>query len=136
MLYNCLFDYTLKWLNETDTRSYKDIAEDSGSWGNYYNITVKVTTGTLLPAKTGAIKTIEYKGGIYSDFPTSSNNIFDIAGNAEEWTMSMNLSSNRSERGGYCNSNSYDYPVKSTSYYVPYYCLSNCVGVRSELLIR
>ena len=81
MIYDSLWDYTLKWLNETDTRSYEDISVDSGTWGNYENNAKTLTSGGILPAKTGAIETITYKGETYSDSPTSSNNIFDLAGN-------------------------------------------------------
>ena len=108
MIYDTLWDYTLKWLNETDTRSYEDIYSDSGTWGNYSNNTKTTSSGGTSPAKTGAIETITYKEETYSDSPTSSNNIFDIAGNVCEWTVGRytSASSYRELRGGYYGFNS------------------------------
>ena len=100
MIYDTMWDYVLKWLNETDTRSYKDIYLDSGTWGNYYNNTKTVTSGGTFIARTGAIETITYNGETFVDFPTASNNIFDIAGNVYEWTIGRYNSSYRELRGG------------------------------------
>ena len=135
MIYGNLFDYTLKWLNETDTRNYFEISSDSGTWGNYINNSITVTSGSLRPAKTGTIETISYKGETYSDSPTSSNNIFDIAGNIHEWTKSSYSASYGCIRGGDFNNNSIDNKVSISSGIVKY-ANRNTVGARVVLLLR
>ena len=134
MIYDNLWDYTLKWINETDTRSYKDIGSDSRTWGNYFTNTKTVTTGVTDPASTGAIETITYYGETYSDSPTSSNNIFDMAGNVNEWTRTRDAASWRRRRGGSCSSDDNAPSVTNFSYSPSYY--GGLCGVRGMLLIR
>ena len=134
MLYDTMWDYTLKWLQETDTRSYKEINKDSGTWGNYNNNTKTTQSGGTRPARTGAIETITYKGEIYNNSPTASNNIFDIAGNADDWTRSRDNTLYRRSRGGNYNNNSSNDPARDVNNYNPYSSGSN-VGVRGQLYI-
>ena len=111
IIYDSLWDYTLKWLNETDTRSYEDIYSDSGTWGNYYNNSFKYKTSsngteiikdeyTVFIASTGGITEKTYKGEIFRGSPTSSNNIFDLAGNLYECTRARETDYYRRLRGG------------------------------------
>ena len=113
MTYDSLWDYALKWVNNTGTRSYEDISSDSGIWGNYYNINAEnlkykesadedEKTNVFRSVKpTGGITEIIYMGEIFRDSPTSSNNIFDIAGNVSEMTKSLGtITSSRRQRGG------------------------------------
>ena len=122
MIYGCLWDYTLKWLQETDTRSYEDIRIDSGTWGNYRNIIFKYkatangterikNAGSLVTAPTGGITEITYKGETYRDSPTLSNNIFDLAGNIYECTRSINNLYIRGLRGGFYSDDSFESPA-------------------------
>ena len=148
MLYDSLYDYTLKWLNETDTKSYEAIYLDSGTWGNYSNICFKYKdslNGTEITKSeksdiktaTGGITEIIYKGEKYSDSPTLSNNIFDIAGNIYELTRSTYLDSSRRIRGG-------NFHTDSTNMYGPAYCIGSVYpysnyfeyGTRNLLLIK
>ena len=126
-----MWDHTIKWLNETDTRSY----EDSGTWGNYGNNMKTVRSGGTSPAMTGGIETITYEGKTYSNSPTSSNNIFDLAGNVWEWTRSKDTAFTRMARGASYNQNSNGYRAYSN--------ISNNVnytyydyGARGILLIK
>jgi formylglycine-generating enzyme required for sulfatase activity len=135
MIYDTMWDYTLKWLQETDTRSYEEISEDSGTWGNYNNNTKTTQSGGTTPARTGAIETIEYKGETYIDSPTASNNIFDIAGNVLEWTRSRNDTNRRRFRGGYCNNGSSDYPARYVGSDLPSVSSNRNIGVRGQLYI-
>ena len=134
MLYDSLYDYILKWLFDTDTRSYKELAEDSGTWGNQSYNTKTVVSGRTDPANTGAIETITYKGETYSDFPTSSNNIFDIAGNVYERTRSRYNAESKKNRGFAFNTyyigSAYDFTRDENNTYFSGF------GARSELLIR
>ena len=135
IIYDSLREYTLKWLNETDTRSYHEISGDSGSWGNYQDNDKTVTSGGTTPARTGAIQTITYKAEIYNDSPTSSNNIFDIAGNVYEWTMAWDNDGVRRVSGGAFPGTGLYYPASSTFRYEPN-TIQSQLGVRGELLIK
>ena len=78
------FDSLLQWIVQSKAKSEKEVVEDSTSWGNYFN-----TTNS--PQKV---------------LPTGSNengcvcNIYDIAGNTDEWTEEMNGCSWSVLRGG------------------------------------
>lgn len=78
------FDSLLQWIIQSGAKTKEEVVEDSTSWGNYFN-----TTNS--PQKV---------------LPTGSNenwcvcNIFDIAGNTDEWTEEKNGCSRRVLRGG------------------------------------
>ena len=146
MIYSSLFDYALIWLNETDTRGYYEISGDSGTWGNYYNNSFKYKESANGEEKTknsfvsktiptGGITEIVYNGEIYSNSPTSSNNIYDITGNIAEWTKSRYFSSSRKAKGGYISENSNGYPASQTGSYTPN-SNDEFFGVRAMLVIR
>ena len=135
MMYDCLWDYMLKWLNTTGIRSYTELYTNSATWGyysNYSNYEITVSEGGLYPASTGAVKTITYQGKTYSDSPTMSNNIFDVAGNVTEWTRSRRYNYGRGYRGGGLY---YLYPAADSEGTSPLK-LEQVIGVRSILLIR
>ena len=145
MLYDSLWGYTLKWLNETDTRSYKDIYSDSGTWGNYDNISFKYkssangaestkNTNSSTRTPTGGITQITFNGETYSDSPTASNNIFDIAGNVWEWTRSRNSTDARRYRGSSCGNDSSSSPGRYVGNDSPYNS-NYYLGVRGQLYI-
>ena len=146
MIYDSLWDYTLKWINETDARSYEEIGSDGKSWGNYYNninkykessngteIIKNAGSDSIIP--TGGIIEITYEGEIYSDFPSSSDNIFDIAGNVSEWTSSKYSDNYRGGRGDIYNISSSNSPAKSFSGSSPIGSVGNR-ETRSVLLVR
>ena len=62
----------LGWLYETENKTGSQIAGDSKDWGNYQNDEFSGTTGLI---NTGAFE------------QTIANNIYDLAGNVEEWTI-------------------------------------------------
>ena len=128
MMFDTTWEYTLKWLNETDTRSYEDINKDSGTWGNYVNNSIKYKESASESEKikeegeeifipTGGVTEITYKGVTYSDSPTASNNIFDIAGNAWEWTRAKGEYQNTRM---YRNNTCYDYSDERTASFFSY----------------
>jgi hypothetical protein len=89
------FDSLLQWIIQSGAKTKEEVVEDSTSWGNYFN-----TTNS--PQKV---------------LPTGSNenwcvcNIFDIAGNTDEWTEEQNSCSRRVLRGGSCSSVGYSWPA-------------------------
>ncbi len=85
------WDRTLNWLIETKAKTENEIFVDSSSWGNYSN-------------SAGDAKTNSGEGNM--NFTTGrnaswkANNIYDFAGNVEEWTTEAYCSDIRVLRGG------------------------------------
>ena len=98
MIWGCLWNETLQWLVETGAKTYAEI-NNSTSWGNYYNATFTYKTNT-----SGGTGTKNQNGK--KIIPTGSteytkvNNIYDLAGNVMEWTMTGFSSSERCMYGG------------------------------------
>ena len=89
------YDSVLEWFIETDVKTLTEITEDSTEWGNHWN------------TKNSPRKIVET--GSRENW--CANNIYDFAGNVEEWTQEQNGSSYRVTRGGSYNAKGYDYPV-------------------------
>ena len=90
MIWGSLWDRTLIWLAETNTassgingKSYADIV-NSSTWGNY-------------STSSGGTGAKQVSG--YSD-TWKVNNIYDLAGNVEEWTLEGRQAYNRVARAG------------------------------------
>ena len=84
LLTGSAWDRTLCWLYETGEKSIMDIVGDSKDWGNYSDDTFSETNGLI---DTG------------SEPETRANNIYDLAGNLEEWTSEANNTGSRVVRG-------------------------------------
>ena len=78
------YDSVLEWFIKTEVKTLTEIAEDSTEWGNHWN-----TENS--PKKVVETGTREEWG---------ANNIYDFAGNVDEWTQEQNKSSYRVIRGG------------------------------------
>lgn len=101
MIWGCQWDATLEWLVKSGSKTYSQVGYDSTSWGNYHNSTFSYANssggtstkssgrGTIIP--TGST---EY---------TKANNIYDLAGNVQDWTLEASNTNSRVTRGGYCN---------------------------------
>lgn len=89
------YDSILEWFIKSNVKTFDEIAKNSTEWGNYNNqkdSPKKVT-------KTGSRE------------EWCVNNIYDLAGNIDEWTQERKDDSECVSRGGiYCNSG-YSYPV-------------------------
>ena len=77
-------DSVLAWFIKSNARTRSEIAEDSTNWGNHWN------------TKNSPRKVVET--GSSEEWCT--NNIYDFAGNVDEWTQEKNGSSCRAIRGG------------------------------------
>ena len=128
MIWGNQWDRTLMWLIETGSKTKEQIADDSTSWGNYYNATFEYvnSSGSTATKNEGSSTRIPTGSAEY----TKANNIYDLAGNVRDWTMEAGSTYYRVSRGGYCNySGDYspadsrygDYPTNS---YVSYGCRS------------
>lgn len=79
------YDSVLEWFIKSNARTRSEIAEDSTNWGNLWN------------TENSPKKLVET--GSREEW--STNNIYDFAGNVDEWTQEQNESSLRVMRG--CN---------------------------------
>ncbi len=82
IIWGCLWDETLQWLEDRGNKYYPHFLNFSTAWGNYPGIfgTKGIPTGSS-----------EY---------TKALNIYDLAGNAWEWTLEGSGTSYRILRGG------------------------------------
>ncbi len=133
MIWGNQWDRTLMWLIETGSKTKEQIADDSTSWGNYYNATFEYvnSSGSTATKNEGSSTRIPTGSAEY----TKANNIYDLAGNVRDWTMEASSTTYRVYRGGiydyngdYCpaDSRSYTYPTGSYGSY----------GCRSALYIK
>ena len=88
MIWGSMWDRTLIWLVETGDKTYREIDLNSTTWGNYSNSSENAEEGSGQKRPTG-----------YSEY-WKANNIYDLAGNEDEWTQDANLTMSRSCRGG------------------------------------
>jgi len=99
LLFGVQWDLILKYLEETGGTAQSDLKTNSGSWGNYIDTAYTITSsnakyspdfGTTYQSapyeRTGA----EANGVLISSGATEQfkkQNIYDIAGNVQEWTL-------------------------------------------------
>ena len=133
MIWGNQWDRTLMWLIETGSKTKEQIADDSTSWGNYYNATFEYvnSSGSTATKNEGSSTRIPTGSAEY----TKANNIYDLAGNVRDWTMEAYSTSNRVYRGGYYSSNGDDNPADYRSNGNPTYSVSS-YGCRSALYIK
>ena len=77
------YDSVLEWFIKTEIKTLAEIAEDSTEWGNHWN------------TENSPKKVVET--GSREEW--CANNIYDFAGNVDEWTQEQNESSRRVIRG-------------------------------------
>lgn len=80
MIWGCQWDATINWLYSSKSKKLAELY-DSNSWGNYRGL-----YGSVLPS------------GYSEDW--KANNIYDLAGNANDWTLEAAGNSTRIARGG------------------------------------
>ena len=113
------YDSVLEWFIKTEVKTLAEIAEDSTEWGNHWNI--ENSPRDLV--ETGSRK------------EWCANNIYDFAGNVDEWTQEQNESSCRVIRGGnyYYNGNFYPVSSRICNGPIDYY---DDTGFRATLYIK
>ena len=110
------YDSVLEWFIKTEVKTLAEIAEDSTEWGNHWN------------TENSPRKVVET--GSREEW--CANNIYDFAGNVDEWTQEKNESSSRVIRGGNYNNNGNNYPVAYRNYNNPNNNYNN-TGFRATL---
>lgn len=89
------YDSVLEWFIKTEVKTLAEIAEYSTEWGNHWS------------TENSPSKVVET--GSREEW--CANNIYDFAGNVDEWTQEKNESSYRVIRGGNFSDYGYDFPV-------------------------
>ena len=110
MIYGNMWDETMQWLIDTGAKTSDEINTSSSSWGNYSN-----SSGNADIEGAGS----KQNSG-YSDY-WCANNVYDLAGNCDDWTQEAYSTYDRVTRGGsYSLSGSY-YPASARYGVYPYY---------------
>ena len=133
MIWGNQWDRTLMWLIETGSKTKEQIADDSTSWGNYYNATFEYvnSSGSTATKNEGSSTRIPTGSAEY----TKANNIYDLAGNVRDWTMEAYSTYGRVSRGGYYGISGGSYPADYRYSNVPA-SSSYVYGCRSALYIK
>ena len=119
LTYGAEYDSVLEWFINSNVRTCSEIAENSTNWGNYWN--TKNSPRRLV--ETGRRK------------KWCTNNIYDFAGNVNEWTQEEKGSSYRVIRGGDYDNGGDDCPVACRNYNYPF-CNYYYTGFRATLYIK
>ena len=133
MIWGNQWDRTLMWLIETGSKTKEQIADDSTSWGNYYNATFEYvnSSGSTATKNEGSSTRIPTGSAEY----TKANNIYDLAGNVRDWTMEADSTCYRVFRGGYYSYTGDSYPAGFRSFDYPTVSY-RIYGCRSALYIK
>ena len=115
LMFGLQWDLTLKYL-ETSDGSSTDLIENSGLWGNYSGVTFEIKRGKYSTNYGNSYTSVNdtYEKPASSVLLTtgaternSKMNIYDLAGNINEWTLekSNDISTPCTLRGGHYNGN-------------------------------
>ena len=113
------YDSVLEWFIKTEVKTLTEIVEDSTEWGNHWN------------TENSPKKVVET--GSREEW--CANNIYDFAGNVDEWTQEQNESSRRVIRGGNCNFSGNNYPI-ACRYFGNHVIIYSFTGFRATLYIK
>ena len=97
------YDSVLEWFIKTEVKTLAEIVEDSTEWGNHWN------------TENSPKKVVET--GSREEW--CANNIYDFAGNVDEWTQEQSESSDRVIRGGGYIDDGNDGPVACRDCFYP-----------------
>ena len=141
MIWGSLWDETLQWLVESEAKiSTGEIIDytlinNSINWGNYRDAIFDYTntSGEISTKNTSSITIIPTGSTDY----TKVNNIYDLAGNMDDWTLEANSSYNRIIRGGAYNdyASSHSIGKRIYGFILPTRSLSS-YGCRSVLYVK
>ena len=116
MIWGCQWDVTMNWLISSGAKTSDEVNKNSSTWGNYrnYNTANNYTEGTA-----GYEKNAGSPQNTGSSENWKANNIYDLAGNVDEWTQEANDTYNRASRGGDCYGGGSGDPASYRYYIVP-----------------
>ena len=98
------WDRTLNWLIETKAKTENEVFVNSNSWGNYYHSTGNAKTNS-------GSGNMNYTTGRNEAW--KANNIYDLAGNVDDWTTEAYSSDERVNRGGNYSSDDFTFSASS-----------------------
>lgn len=108
MIWGCQWDATLRWMQTSSIEKVKNFATNSAAYGNYWDNSISyVENGETKTTKTNQMLGIPTG----SSEATKINNIYDMAGNMDEWTLEACNEAVRTTRGGDCNGSSSSEPA-------------------------
>ena len=115
MIWGCQWDVTMNWLISSGAKTSDEVNKNSSTWGNYrnYNTANNYTEGT-----TGYEKNAGSLQNTGSSENWKANNIYDLAGNVEEWTQEASSTGDRASRGGVYNYYGYNFPDSYRGSYI------------------
>ena len=97
MIWGCQWDVTMNWLISSGAKTRAEVNNDSGSWGNYKNTSVKADDGITEIKASGTSAKLNTGKTTF----TMANNIYDLAGNCFELTQEASNIEYRAYRGGF-----------------------------------
>ena len=133
MIWGNQWDRTLMWLIETGSKTKEQIADDSTSWGNYYNATFEYVNSSGSTATKNENSGTKIPTG--NTEYTKANNIYDLAGNVRDWTMEADSAYYRVCRGGGYSNGGVNSPAVYRGYNYPTVSYYGS-GCRSALYIK
>ena len=135
MIWGIQWDETMKWLIDTGEKTYAEVGSDSTSWGNYENTSFIYYTDTSRNTTT-KLRASRIPSGAYEG--ANANNVFDLAGNLDDWTLESTDSGTsdfRYLRGGYYFYNGDNAPAADRDNVRPYDSYDG-FGLRASLYIK
>lgn len=127
MIWGSMWDRTLIWLAETyeitdgfNGKNYEEIT-DSRTWGNYSNSKGEAATDSGIKQDSGHSENWK------------ANNIYDLAGNTDEWILGVGSNYHRLSRSGQYNTSGSDRAANNIGMAKPYGSYGN--SSRSALYI-
>ena len=98
IIYGSQWDRVLMWLVESKNKTKEEII-NSKNWGNYKQVNLNYIDNSGNIKNKGEGQSIRLSTGV-SEF-TKANNIYDLAGNIDEWTVESFNDYGRVIRGGF-----------------------------------
>lgn len=133
MVWGSQWDQIMIWFkdvkNNTGNKSSRFYLIDSSNMGNYLDTEIKDTNGTAIKKAGEAFR---FKAG---ELDTQVKHIYDLAGNAWEWTMEKNFTTLRTVRGGDCTYNGTVNPVTARFSFRPSYNEEKLENIGSRMTI-
>ena len=127
MINGTQWDRVMEWLVETGMSS-EDVYEDSSTWGNYSNYNDSVTADKQVTDAGTKV----FPAGSSENW--KANNIYDLAGNAYDWSQEALSTSGRVVRGGGYGSSGSSRPASYRNDSFPYDFL-NSISARPVLYV-
>jgi len=119
------WDRILNWLIETKAKTENEVFVNSSSWGNYNDSTGNAKTNS-------GYGNLNYRTGRNEAW--KANNIYDLAGNVEDWTTEASSSGRQVGRGGSYPGSGSDNPASERYTGYPYGSDSD-IGFRPALYL-